>query len=77
MDKDRKFIISEKRLRSLLEDELRLIALDAGGVDNWSWYGDSICDFIQDTIKENDLDPDIESLCELVDIDIEDFETIE
>ena len=35
----------------LLEDQLRLSALQAGGVDNWDWYGDSVC-------KAGRVDPD-------------------
>ncbi len=26
----------------LIADQMKLMALDAGGVDNWSWYGDSL-----------------------------------
>lgn len=34
--------ISEERLRSLLETEFQMICLQNGGVDNWTWYGDSL-----------------------------------
>lgn len=34
--------ISEGRLRSLLETEFEMICLQNGGVDNWTWYGDSM-----------------------------------
>ena len=27
----------------LIADQMKLMALDAGGVDNWSWYGGSLC----------------------------------
>ncbi len=36
--------ISPKRLRSLLLAERKLIALEAGGVDNWDGYYDSLSD---------------------------------
>ena len=26
----------------LIADQMRLMALDAGGVDNWTWYGDAV-----------------------------------
>lgn len=26
----------------LIADQMRLMALDSGGVDNWTWYGDAI-----------------------------------
>jgi hypothetical protein len=36
--------ITRARLLSLLEAERLLFALEAGGVDNWDWYSDSIDD---------------------------------
>ena len=42
----KKYIIEEKQLLSLLEDSIRLGALDAGGVDNWSWYGENFREVI-------------------------------
>ena len=38
----RKYQISEKELRTLLDAYHRLAALEYGGVDNWEWYGESI-----------------------------------
>ena len=35
-----KYIIEEKRLKELLKAEHKLSALEGGGVDNWSYYGD-------------------------------------
>jgi len=51
--------ISRDRLRHLLEDEATLAALEAGGVDNWEFYGDSLEDHLStddsgDTITEID-----------------------
>ena len=40
------YIISEERLRELLEEEARYIALENGGVDNWEWYGASIQEYL-------------------------------
>lgn len=36
----RTFEITEDRLLKLLMDEAELQALNCGGVDSWSWYGD-------------------------------------
>jgi len=40
----RNFVISEERLRSLLESEDALASLEDGGVDNWDWYDESLKD---------------------------------
>lgn len=29
----------------LIAAQLKLIALESGGVDNWEWYGTSMCEF--------------------------------
>lgn len=46
--KQKKYIISENKLRQLLKDEIKLEALEYGGVDNWEWYGDSIQDYLKE-----------------------------
>lgn len=33
-------VINTERLADLLRSEIELSALQAGGVDNWDWYGD-------------------------------------
>ena len=55
----KKYIVSENKLRQLLKDEIKLEALEHGGVDNWEWYGDSI----QDYLKECNVE-EIEDLIE-------------
>ena len=42
----KKYQISEKELRTLLDAYHRLAALEYGGVDNWEWYGESISDYL-------------------------------
>ena len=37
--------IPAHELVGLLRDQMTLSALESGGVDNWSWHGDSICDY--------------------------------
>ncbi|KZZ61541.1 hypothetical protein A3761_20860 [Oleiphilus sp. HI0123] len=54
----RGLIISEERLRALLETEFEMICLLNGGVDNWSWYGESMPseeetqNYVNNSIKE-------------------------
>ena len=38
--------ISETDLLELLAEAHRLRALNSGGVDNWTWYGESCCDYL-------------------------------
>lgn len=44
--------ITEARLKELERIESKMLALEAGGVDNWEWYGESL----KDWNKENELD---------------------
>lgn len=37
--------ISKARYESLLDSEAMLLALEDGGVDNWSYYGESLRDY--------------------------------
>ena len=37
--------IPAHELIDLLRDSMKLSALEGGGVDNWSWYGDSIWNY--------------------------------
>ena len=59
---DNYFVIPEKEYRKLLEDSLRLTALESGGVDNWEWYGESIHDFLEAE--------EVESFSEIVDKEV-------
>lgn len=59
------YIVPEDRLIELLTAEFNLTALERGGVDNWSWYGDSIEDYINLMSEENNHDfEDYEELAE-------------
>ena len=40
------FVLSEDELVRLLESDMELAALGSGGVDNWDWYDDSCCDYL-------------------------------
>ncbi len=54
--------IKEEDLKYFIECRARLEALEAGGVDNWSWYGDSYSDYLNDmkevygVVQEDDFD---------------------
>lgn len=39
-------IISKRDFDKLNRDSRKLAALEAGGVDNWEWYGESLKDFV-------------------------------
>lgn len=59
-----KYIVSEKRLKKLLAAELELQQLEAGGVDNWSWYGEGREEFllkkIDGRVPKEELPEDID-----------------
>ena len=44
------YFISKQELLDLIEDRLELQCLVAGGVDNWSWYGENRAEFIADCL---------------------------
>ena len=43
-DEDTMILVSAKRYEELLKTEKELAALEAGGVDNWEWYSESLRD---------------------------------
>jgi hypothetical protein len=62
----RYYRISEPDLRELLMAAYTYNALEAGGVDNWDWYGESIHDFIDacsdiDGVQYEDMEEIVES----------------
>lgn len=40
-------LISKEKLAEYINGYLQLQALEQGGVDNWSWYGASLGDFLE------------------------------
>lgn len=58
---EKNYLISESELRDLLNAYYTLAALEAGGVDNWSWYSESISDFKRNYIESN---PEIKNFAE-------------
>lgn len=39
--------VSPEEMKELLEMRARLHALETGGVDNWTWYGESLGSFLR------------------------------
>ena len=50
---EKTYLISESELRDFINAYYTLAALEAGGVDNWSWYGESINEFEKNYIANN------------------------
>ena len=52
--------IEQRKLLALLEAYFKLAALESGGVDNWEWYGDSLCQYLREDemnkIQDDDYD---------------------
>lgn len=72
-------LVPKEELKDLLYDSLKLQALEVSGVDNWTWYGDSIRDFIDAAkadynVPEDDDDFDIS---DMADVDVEGYRTVE
>lgn len=49
--------VPEGELIRILEAANRYYALEGGGVDNWEWYGESLCDYLENWIAESGVDP--------------------
>lgn len=72
-------LVPKDELKDLLYDSLKLQALEVSGVDNWTWYGDSIREFIDAAkadynVPEDDDDFDISDMAE---VDAEGYRTVE
>lgn len=50
--------IEQRKLLALLEAYFKLAALESGGVDNWEWYGDSLCQYLQEDEMNKTQDDD-------------------
>ncbi len=48
--------VSVPRLAELLRSETELLALQAGGVDNWDWYGECFTEEVEELLEANDED---------------------
>ena len=78
MSKKRYRLILEAELVELLESQNRLVALESGGVDNWSWYGDSLHDYLTIWAEDSGRDSELHWTFEDIAIDeITNYELIE
>jgi hypothetical protein len=48
--------IRVQRLAELLRSEAELLALQAGGVDNWDWYGDCFTEEVEELLEADNED---------------------
>ena len=76
IDPERNFKVPESKLRYLLRQAMTYEALEAGGVDNWTWYGERIHNYVRDYFDEENIDD--EDLCieDIVDKEIESFKEV-
>lgn len=71
-------VIEKDELVGLLSAANKLAALRRGGVDNWSWYWDSLDDYLHDWAAEYDLDPDEDwDFTDIAAEDIKRYSTVE
>lgn len=68
--------ISEDDLKYFIECRARLEALEAGGVDNWSWYGESNHDYLKDIAEEYKIIDRPASFEDVIKYEIKNFEEI-
>jgi hypothetical protein len=57
--------MSSKRIQELLNAERKLNALEAGGVDNWEWYGLSLESIRKEDALEGVIDMYVRNILEL------------
>ena len=48
--------LDDKRIKELLRKEAKLNALEAGGVENWDWYGESLKEYSATIELEEDCE---------------------
>jgi len=48
--------VSVPRLAELLRSEAELLALQAGGVDNWDWYGECFTEDVEELLEADNED---------------------
>ena len=67
--------ISKEELRDLLYCKHILLALECGGVDNWTWYGDSIFEYSKTYCRDEGIE---DNLCidEIVEIELSKYEPL-
>ena len=69
----RYYKISEDKLKEFLETSLEMWMLNQDGVDNWSWYGASRRDIIEEFIPDSNKDITFSDIAEIL---LKDYEVI-
>lgn len=72
-------LVPKDELKDLLYDSLKLQALEVSGVDNWTWYGDSIREFVDAAKADYNVpkDDDDFDISDMADVDVEGYRTVE
>lgn len=71
-------LVPKDELKDLLYDSLKLQALEVSGVDNWSWYGESVRDFIDAAKADYNVPEDDDfDISDMADVDVEGYRTVE
>ena len=66
--------VSEEELQELLRAYHELMALNQGGVDNWSWCGDSCSDYLER--YRNETGSDVEYFEDIGELELENYEIV-
>lgn len=48
-------LISKEELADLIRDSIKLSYLEAGGVDNWTWYDEALTEYSEDDLDDDTL----------------------
>lgn len=48
-------LISVKELAELIRDSIKLSYLEAGGVNNWTWYNEALTEYDEDDLDDDTL----------------------
>ena len=46
-------LVRKEELKELLEAQEKLTALERGGIDDWTWYDDSLNDYLKEDWEAN------------------------
>lgn len=66
--------VDEKKLLRLLTAAHTLNALDRGGVDNWSWCGESCSDYLER--YNNNTGSEVECFEDIAELEIQKYEEV-
>ena len=70
--------IEKDELVGLLSAANKLYALECGGVDNRSWYGESLGDYLRSWAAEHNFEPDEDwSFADIAAEDVKHYPTVE